>query len=57
MKQMPQKIEGLTIINSTMVAVGNDNDFGFDSFDANGRAINNSLPNELLILQLSIACP
>lgn len=55
--EMPKKIEGLTIVNSKAIALGNDNDFGFDRFDANGRAINNNLPSELLILHLSQALP
>ena len=38
--------------NQIQIAVGNDNDFGFDSFDSTGRAVNNNLPNELLILRL-----
>ena len=50
--EMPEKIEGLTIVNPMAIAVGNDNDFGFDSFDSTGRAVNNNLPNELLIVRL-----
>lgn len=53
--KIPKKIEGLAIVNPTTLAVGNDNDFGFDSFDVDGRAVNNNLPNELLILRLSHA--
>lgn len=55
--EMPKKIEGLTIVNSKAIALGNDNDFGFDRFDAKGRAVNNNLPSELLILHLSQALP
>ena len=55
--EMPKKIEGLTIVNSKAIAVGNDNDFSFDRFDAKGLAINNNLPSELLILHLSQALP
>jgi hypothetical protein len=54
---MPNKIEGLTILDPTTIAVGNDNDFGFDSFDAAGRAVNNNLTNHLLMLRLSQALP
>lgn len=39
------------------IAVGNDNDFCFDRFDAAGYAVNNHLPSELLILRLSQALP
>ncbi len=55
--EMPKKIEGLTIVNPRAIAVGNDNDFGFDRFDATGRAINNNLLSELVILHLSQALP
>ena len=54
---MPDKIEGLTILNPTTIAVGNDNDFGFDSFNAAGRAVNNNQTNKLLILRLPQALP
>ncbi len=54
---MPDKIEGLTVVNSTTIAVGNDNDFGFDRFDASGRAVNNNLMNQLLLLRLPKALP
>ncbi len=54
---MPKKIEGLTIVNPKAIALGNDNDFGFDRFDTSGRAINNNLPSELLILHLPQALP
>jgi hypothetical protein len=54
---MMEKIEGLTILNDRSIAVGNDNDFGFSSFDPQGRAINNDLPTTLLTLRLSKALP
>ena len=55
--EMPKKIEGLTVVNPKAIALGNDNDFGFTSFDASGRAVNNNLPNQLLILHLSQTLP
>lgn len=54
---MMEKIEGLTIIDDRSIAVGNDNDFGFSGFDAQGRAINNDLPTTLLTLRLSKVLP
>ncbi len=54
---MMEKIEGLTIINDRSIAVGNDNDFGFSSFDAQGRAVNNDLTTTLLTLRLPKALP
>lgn len=55
--EMPNKIEGLTIVNPKAIALGNDNDFGFERFDANERAVNNNLPTELVILHLPQALP
>ena len=49
---MMEKIEGLTILNDQAIAVGNDNDFGFSSFDPQGRAVNNNLPTALSTLRL-----
>jgi hypothetical protein len=54
---MPEKIEGLTVVNPTTIAIGNDNDFGFDKFDESGRAVNNNLKNQLMILRLPQALP
>ena len=54
---MMEKIEGLTILNDRAIAVGNDNDFGFSSFDPQGRAVNNDLSTTLLTLGLSKALP
>jgi hypothetical protein len=54
---MPEKIEGLTVVNPTTIAIGNDNDFGFDKFDGSGRAVNNNLKNQLMILRLPQALP
>ncbi len=54
---MMEKIEGLTILNDRAIAVGNDNDFGFSSFDPQGRAVNNDLPTTLLTLRLPKPLP
>ena len=54
---MMEKIEGLTILNDRAIAVGNDNDFGFSSFDSQGRAVNNDLPTTLLTLRLPKPLP
>ncbi|MBD2101848.1 esterase-like activity of phytase family protein [Leptolyngbya sp. FACHB-261] len=54
---MPDKIEGLTVVDANTIAVGNDNDFGFDRFTPQGRAVNNSLSNLLLTIRLPRALP
>ena len=54
---MMEKIEGLTILNDRAIAVGNDNDFGFSSFDPQGRAVNNDLSTTLLTLRLPKPLP
>ena len=54
---MMEKVEGLTILNDRAIAVGNDNDFGFSSFDPQGRAVNNDLSTTLLTLRLPKPLP
>lgn len=54
---MMDKIEGLTIINDQTIAIGNDNDFGFSDFNAQGRAVNNDLATTALTLRLSTPLP
>lgn len=47
---MPDKIEGVTIIDDATVAVLNDNDFQIGEFDAEGRHIGTGVPSTLFIL-------
>jgi len=54
---MPSKIEGLAIVNSTTLALGNDNDFSFEGFDPQGQAIDREVPSSLILLQLPRALP
>ncbi|MDJ1183333.1 esterase-like activity of phytase family protein [Roseofilum casamattae] len=55
--EIPGKIEGLAIIDASTIAIGNDNDFGFDSFDDRGQAVNNSRANMLAIVELDRPLP
>ena len=48
---MPDKIEGVTLVDASTVAVLNDNDFAIGEFDAEGRHIGSGVPTTLLILQ------
>lgn len=48
---MPDKIEGVTIIDDTTLAVLNDNDFAIGEFDADGRHIGSGVRTTLLILE------
>lgn len=47
---MPDKIEGVTLVDATTVAVLNDNDFQIGEFDAEGRHSGAGTPSTLLIL-------
>ncbi len=55
--EIPGKIEGLAIVDANTIAIGNDNDFGFDGFNEQGRAINNTQENMLTLIQLSESLP
>lgn len=54
---VPKKIEGLTIVNPTTLAVGNDNDFAFSGFDRRGRAIRKEAPCILTLVRLPQPLP
>jgi hypothetical protein len=54
---MPTKPEGLAIVNSRTLAIGNDNDFGFEGFGADGRAIHKDVPTVLTLIQLPQPLP
>jgi hypothetical protein len=49
---VPEKLEGLAIVDAETIAVVNDNDFSFKGFDDNGRAISNGVKSELLLIHL-----
>ena len=49
---MPQKIEGLAIIDDTTIAVANDNDFDINEFDADGRTIPTGRASQVFVIGL-----
>jgi hypothetical protein len=48
---MPDKIEGVALVDDATVAVINDNDFAIGEFDDAGRHIGTRVPSTLFILQ------
>jgi hypothetical protein len=49
--EMPDKIEGITVIDGETVAVINDNDFDIDEFDESGQHIGEGRQSQLLVIQ------
>jgi len=52
---IPQKIEGLTILDDRTVAIANDNDFGVGSFAVNGNSctlVDSGRQSQILVLRL-----
>lgn len=49
---MPDKIEGIAIINSTTIAVVNDNDFDVNAYDAEGNTIPTGKSSQILIISV-----
>ena len=52
---IPQKIEGLTILNDRTVAIANDNDFGVGSFAVNGNSctlVDTGRQSQILVIRL-----
>ena len=55
---MPDKIEGIAIVNSTTLAVANDNDFDLGTFDVSGNNIViTSTKSKILTIGLSVTLP
>ncbi|MFI7601363.1 esterase-like activity of phytase family protein [Actinoplanes sp. NPDC049681] len=54
---VPNKIEGVAVLNARTIALINDNDFGMtdgaEAFDADGRLIDSGIPTTLITLRLS----
>jgi hypothetical protein len=57
MPGVPRKIEGLAVLDQSSVAIANDNDFDFVSFDAEGNAELGGVRCQLLVLKLVSALP
>jgi hypothetical protein len=48
----PDKFEGLALIDSTTIAVVNDNDFGVQSIDTRGRVVRQGQPPRLVVIRV-----
>jgi len=53
LEDMPEKIEGLSIVDSHHIAVVNDDDFGFDDFDDEGNAVDSGNRTRLVLIRLA----
>jgi Esterase-like activity of phytase len=54
---LPEKIEGVTIVNATTVAVANDNDFDVGTFDASGNNVGKGVRSQILLVRLPRPLP
>lgn len=50
---VPDKIEGISVIDNDTIAIVNDNDFGVGTFDENGQLQSTGTPSRILIIDLS----
>lgn len=48
----PDKFEGLALVDSTTIAVVNDNDFGIQSIDTRGRIVQQGQPPRLVVIRV-----
>jgi len=49
---IPEKIEGVAVIDDTTIAVSNDNDFDMGDFNANGENVGKGTKNTILVIKL-----
>lgn len=49
---MPEKVEGLTIVNATTIAIANDNDFDVGSVDVNGLNVGKNKKCRVIVLSI-----
>lgn len=54
---IPQKIEGLTVLDGRTIAIANDNDFGGGSFTVNGSCLLNDSGRESQIIVIRLDQP
>jgi hypothetical protein len=48
----PDKFEGLALVDSTTIAVVNDNDFGVSAIDSRGRVVRSGAPPRLVVIRV-----
>jgi hypothetical protein len=51
---LPEKIEGVAILDATTIAVANDNDFDLGSFDQDGNNVGKGLPSQIVVVKLPV---
>ena len=49
----PDKVEGLVVLDSTTVAIINDNDFDIGTFDENGNNVGPGVKTKIVVIRLS----
>jgi hypothetical protein len=49
---IPEKIEGIAVVDQNTVAISNDNDFDIGDFDAQGNNVGKGTKNTILFIQL-----
>lgn len=49
---IPEKIEGIAVVDANTIAISNDNDFDIGSFDAQGNNVGKGTKNSILYIQL-----
>jgi hypothetical protein len=54
---MPDKIEGIAILDGSTIAVANDNDFDIGSFDQSGNNLGQGLKSQILLVRLPHPMP
>ena len=56
---MPEKIEGIALLDRNTIAVANDNDFDSEEskYDAEGNNVGKGKKSHILLIQLSKALP
>lgn len=52
--EMPDKIEGVTVVDDQTIAVANDNDFDIGAFDEAGRNVGEGKQSHLLLIQTPV---
>jgi Esterase-like activity of phytase len=52
---VPEKIEGLAVLDATTIVVSNDNDFDIGDFDAQGNNVGKRAKNRILVIKLPAA--
>lgn len=50
---VPDKIEGMTLLDNETLVIANDNDFGIGDFDAEGNNISTGVPSQILFIKLA----